>query len=129
MARPPAEVLTARESEIMAVLWKLGGATSEELRELLSGDPHDSSVRTLMRVLIGKRYVRKRPNSRPTVYVPAVSQSKVQQKAASSFIKRFFSGSAEALVVRLLADEQLTPEQLSEIKRSHLRSQRKKGKP
>lgn len=128
MVRPVAELLTQRESEIMTILWELEQATADDVRQRLSGDPHDSSVRTIMRVLIEKGFARKRPRTRPAVYVPAMSKSSFQQKAASSFIRRFFSGSAEALVVRLLHDEKLTPEQLDEIKRSHVRSRRKRGK-
>ena len=129
MARHSSDILTPRESQIMDVLWELDGATSEQVRERLSGDPHDSSVRTLLRVLKTKGYVRQNSKVRPTVYRPAVSRHRVQQKAAKNLLQRFFSGSAEALVLRLLEDEQLTPQQLDRLKRSRQSRRRKGGKP
>jgi predicted transcriptional regulator len=44
-------------------------------------------------------------------------------------LQRFFSGSAESLVLRLLEDEELTPQQLEQLKKSHARRKRKRGKP
>ena len=54
MPRPAAEVLTEREAQIMAILWDLKEATADEVRHGLSGKPHDSTVRTLLRILKAK---------------------------------------------------------------------------
>ncbi len=116
MARRSSEVLTEREAEIMEILWELGEATSEQIRGRLAGEPHDSSVRTILRVLDTKGYVRLNRRSRPIVYRPRVPKVRVQQKAAKALLQRFFGGSAEALVLRLIEDEKLTPEQLNELK-------------
>ena len=124
MARRASDVLTERESQIMGILWDLGTATSEQVRERLPGDPHDSSVRTLLRVLHTKGYVRLNRRKRPTVYRPSVSQERVQQKAAQNLLQRFFSGSAESLVLRLIEDEQLSPEQLTQLKKTSTRMRR-----
>jgi BlaI family transcriptional regulator, penicillinase repressor len=128
MARHASEVLTEREAQIMTVLWELGQASSETIREQLAGDPHDSTVRTLLRVLKNKGYVQVIAKSRPTIYRPAIAQSKVQQKAARGLLQRFFGGSAETLVLRLLEDEHLTPEQLEQLKKSHSRNSSRRGK-
>ena len=124
MARRASDVLTERESQIMGILWDLGEATSEQVRERLPGDPHDSSVRTLLRVLHTKGCVRLNRRKRPTVYRPSISQERVQQKAAQNLLQRFFSGSAESLVLRLIEDEQLSPEQLTQLKKTSARMRR-----
>ena len=41
----------------MDVVWRLGEATAEQVREAMPGSPHDSTVRTLMRVLEAKGYL------------------------------------------------------------------------
>lgn len=128
MARPTSDILTQRESQIMEILWELGEATSEQVRGRLPGDPHDSSVRTLLRVLRTKGYVRLDSDTRPTIYRPAVPRSRIQGKAAKSLLQRFFGGSAEALVLRLLEDDQLTSKQLDELKKAHSSRRRKGGK-
>ncbi|MEM7455206.1 MAG: BlaI/MecI/CopY family transcriptional regulator [Planctomycetota bacterium] len=118
MARKPKPGLTERESEIMEVLWESGPATSEDVRSRLSGNPHDSSVRTFLRILIDKGMVKADSKKRPAVYRAAVRKDKVQKKEVGHLLKRMFGGSAESLVLRLIEDEQLTLDQLEEIRSS-----------
>jgi predicted transcriptional regulator len=127
MARPKSETLTAREAEIMEVLWKLGAATSEDVRQKLADNPHDSTVRTMLRVLINKGWVKVDHTVRPAQYRAALPQSKMRTKATSSLLKRFFSGSAEELVQHLLEDEQLTPDQLNKLRRQYGSRAKHKG--
>ena len=51
MPRSRSNILTEREAQIMDVLWRLGPATAEQVREALPDRPHDSTVRTLLRVI------------------------------------------------------------------------------
>ena len=118
MARPPTSLLTDREAAIMNVLWEKGRATSDEIREALPDEPHDSSVRTLLRILQRKRFVKIR-KQKPYLYLPAVERDRVQQDVAKSLLARFFGGSAESLVLRLLENETLTPEQLDDLARKY----------
>ena len=126
MARPTSANLTERESEIMEILWDLGSATSQQVRQGLKGQPHDSSVRTILRVLQKKSLVKADRKKRPTLYRAAIPRVKAQKKAVKSLINRLFSGSAESLVVRLLEDKQLTVEQLEDLKKGLKKSPSKK---
>ncbi|WP_425398520.1 BlaI/MecI/CopY family transcriptional regulator [Aeoliella sp.] len=127
MARPKASSLTERESEIMAVLWELQSASAEEIRSHLTGDPHDSTVRTLLRVLISKGHVVADKDTRPATYRPAVKKHAMQKQVASDLLKRFFSGSAEDLVLQLLDDERLSPQQLKKIEAAYRRKSKKEN--
>jgi predicted transcriptional regulator len=109
--------LTPRESHIMAVLWELGEAPAEEIRQALADELHDSTVRTMLRVLESKGYVRHAKRGKAFVYRPAMKRVKAQRQAIVRLVKQFFGGSPEALVLRLLEDEQITPEQLAELRR------------
>src|SRR5438445_514255 len=115
MVRPQSEVLTEREAQIMEILWEAGECTAEAVREALPDDPHDSTVRTMLRVLKDKGYVRIR-GRQPAVYVPKIGRAKVQTKAAQSLLTRFFGGSVEALMLRLIEDEELTSDQLDQLR-------------
>ena len=127
MPRPPSEMLTQREAQIMDVLWRLSAATADEIRAELPGEPHDSTVRTLLRVLEGKGFVVHDTRGKTFVYRAAAPRDKVQRKALRSFLARLFGGSAEDLVLRLLEDEQITPEQLAQLRSTEpKRSRRKK---
>jgi len=125
MARLPSDILTEREAQIMGILWGRGEATAETVREALPDQPHDSTVRTLLRVLKDKGYVRI-SGRQPAIYQPCIPREQVQSKAAQSLLARFFGGAADALVLRLLEDEELTTEQLDQL-RKRLASRRRKG--
>jgi BlaI family transcriptional regulator, penicillinase repressor len=125
MARPPSDFLTEREAQIMEVLWSQGEATAETVRLALPAEPHDSTVRTFLRVLKDKGYVRV-IGRQPAKYKPRVTREQAQSKAANSLLARLFGGAADALVLRLMEDERLTPQQIEQLKKK-LHSRRSKG--
>lgn len=130
MARPSSEVLTEREAQIMDVLWQRGEATADEVRAALPGEPHDSTVRTLLRVLESKGHVTHEARGKAYVYRARVPRARAQRTALRSVLARFFAGSAEDLVLRLVEDEQLTAQQLEVVRKSvpQERSTRRKGR-
>src|SRR6516225_3046866 len=98
MGRTSSASLTDREAEIMEPLWKLGTATSEEIRAQLPDELHDSTIRTMLRILEEKGFVRHRREGRSFVFQPLVPREKVQTKTLGYVIRRFFSGSPHDLV-------------------------------
>ncbi len=116
MPRPPTETLTGREAQIMDAVWRLGEATAEQVREALPEPLHDSTVRTLLRVLESKGYLGHEVRGKAYVYRAAVERKKAQRHALRSVLARFFGGSAEDLVLRLIEDERITPEQLDALR-------------
>ena len=128
MARTPSEMLTEREAQIMDALWRLSAGTADEVRAQLPGELHDSTVRTLLRVLEGKGFVVHETRGRSFVYRAAAAREKVQRKALRNFLARLFGGSAEDLVLRLLEDERITPEQLAQLRAAEPKRRGEKGK-
>lgn len=132
MPRSRSESLTGREAEIMEVLWQHGAATADEIRARLQGDPHDSTVRTLLRVMEHKGLVEHEARQRTYVYKARIARSKARRKATRGLVERLFGGSFQALVLQLLDDEQITPEELERLARgtrSETRSSHKRGAP
>ncbi len=127
MARPPSTGLTDREAQIMEILWREGSATAETVREALPDEPHDSTVRTMLRVLKDKGYVRIR-GRQPAVYVPRVGRATAQTKAARNLLTRFFGGSVETLVLRLVEDEGLSAAEIEQLRQLLSSSNRKRSK-
>ena len=117
MAKKDVEPLTPRESEIMEILWRMGEASAEDVRAGMNGNPHDSTVRTLLRVLIGKGHVKREDGAGGIVYKPTLPKAKAQKRAIRDLLDRFFAGSAQELVLRLIDEKDLTPKQMEEIKR------------
>jgi predicted transcriptional regulator len=102
IARP---ALTRRERQIMDILYRRGRATATEVMNDLTGEPHYSTVRTQLRVLEVKGYVRHEEEKLRYVYMPAVPQSEVKRSALKQLIDTFYDGSTENVVAALLGFE------------------------
>ena len=100
--RPP---LTPREHEIMDVLYRLERATAADVMQNLSGRPHYSTVRTQLRLLEEKGYVRHEAENLRYVYAPVVPQSEAGHSALKRLIDTFYDGSTENVVAALLGFE------------------------
>ena len=120
MARTASEGLTGREAEVMDSIWRLGEATAEGVRADLRAALHDSTVRTVLRVLEGKGYLAHEVRGKAFVYRAAIGRGNAQRHAVGSILARFFGGKAEDLVLRLIEDERITAEQLEALRISAL---------
>jgi BlaI family transcriptional regulator, penicillinase repressor len=94
--------LTRREHQIMDILYRLERATAAEVMGELSGDPHYSTVRTQLRLLEEKGYVRHEEENLRYVYLPVVPQAEAGHSALKRLMDTFFEGSTENLVAALL---------------------------
>src|SRR5262245_21869342 len=105
MKKPNRPGLSRREREIMDILYKARRATAAEVMNELSGAPHYSTVRTQLRVLENKGYVRYQEENLRYVYMPAVAQDEVGRSALKQLIDAFYDGSMENVVDALLGLE------------------------
>jgi predicted transcriptional regulator len=109
--------LTRRERQIMDILYRRGRATAGEVMADLSGDPNYSTVRTQLRVLERKGYVRHEEAGLRYVYLPAVPRRAARKSALRHLVDTFFDGSAEKVVGALLGGEgaRLSEDELNRI--------------
>ena len=121
--------LSRRERQIMDILYRRGRATAAEVNEDLPGEPHDSTVRTQLRVLEQKGHVRHAEEGLRYVYMPAVPRRAARKSALKHLVDTFFDGSAENVVAALLGGEgaRLSDDQLERI--AQLIATAKKDKP
>jgi BlaI family penicillinase repressor len=119
--------LSRRERQIMDVLFGRGRATGQEIQEGLPDKPHYSSVRTILRVLERKGYVRHVEEGLRYVYEPTVPREAASRSALQRIIKTFFDGSAKEAVAALLdpAAFPLSEKELGELARIIERAKRK----
>jgi BlaI family penicillinase repressor len=112
--------LTGQELEIMKVVWRLETATVRQVYEELLKQRRIAytSVMTIMNILEKKGHLNRRQEDRAYVYVPAKPQKQVIGSMVREFIQRVFNGSAEPLLVHLVEDEQLTEQDVEEIRRT-----------
>ena len=97
--------LTRRERHIMDILFRLGRATADEVMLELSGKRSYSTVRTQLRVLEHKGYVRHEERGRQFVYTPTVPLRSARKSALRHVMDTFFDGSVEKVAAALLGGE------------------------
>ena len=121
--------LTRRERQIMDVLYRRGRATATEVMGDLAGNPHYSTVRTQLRVLERKGYVRHDEAGLRYVYEPIVPRQAARKSALRHVVDTFFDGSVEKAVGALLGGEgtRVTDDELDRI--GELIAKAKKGGP
>ena len=94
--------LSRRERQIMDILFARGRATGQEIQDGLADKPNYSSVRTILRVLERKGYVRHFEEGLRYVYEPTVAREAASRSALQRIIRTFFDGSAKEAVAALL---------------------------
>jgi BlaI family penicillinase repressor len=122
MARKKALTLTNAEHRIMEVIWARGAATVAEVVEALKGKDAYTTILTLMRILKDKGYLSSRKEGRAFVFVPRVDRNTVARKAVHQLLSKFFSGSPSELVLSFLREDEITAEELDEIKQKIMAS-------
>src|SRR5262245_6387481 len=105
MKHPSRPNLSPRERHIMEILYTRGRATATEVMNDLSGTPHYSTVRTQLRILEGKGYLRHEEESLRYVYIPIVQRHEVGRSALKQLVDAFYDGSMENVVAALLGVE------------------------
>jgi predicted transcriptional regulator len=117
---PPKKSITLTEAELrlMKLLWARGESV---VGELVAAMPEGSalaynSVLTTIRVLEQKGYVRHRQEGRAFVYIPCVAEHEAGRSEVRHMMQRFFGNSRERLLLALLGDDEVTPEELRRLK-------------
>jgi BlaI family transcriptional regulator, penicillinase repressor len=105
------------ENTVMAVVWRLGRATADAVRTELKPNRllRDSTVRTILRRLEEKGYVRHESVGRTYVYSPVDASQIVAADAVRALIDRLCNGSVETLLVGLVDREVVSSEKLQEL--------------
>lgn len=119
------------QTRIMQVLWDNESATARQITtELNRLEPNDpiahSTVQTLLRGLMDKGAVTHRTVGRTFVFEPVVAQEKVRKSATRDLLKRVFDGNAGTLVSYLLKNENVSKQELDEIKKLIIEKTKKK---
>ena len=82
--------LSAREREIMDIVFRLRQATAVDIRRQMSVPPTNATVRSTLRVLETKGWVEHSRDGARFVYGPVVSRERVKSKALGHLVRTFF---------------------------------------
>lgn len=102
--------LSARERQIMEAVFRLGEATVGEVRKEIADAPGYDAVRTTMRLLEAKGFLRHRQDGPRYVYRAAIEKHAARERAMEEMVRTFFDGSAWSAALALLRLERDGPE-------------------
>ncbi|HKF08447.1 MAG TPA: BlaI/MecI/CopY family transcriptional regulator [Xanthobacteraceae bacterium] len=107
--------LSNLEREVMQLIWAGGPLTAEFVRERLGRRLKESTVRTVLRRLEEKGYVRHTVNGRTYVYQATHPRGKVAAKAVQRIIDLLCNGSVEEVLVGMVDSAMVDQRQLRSL--------------
>src|SRR5215469_16536466 len=121
--------LTQLESEVMQVVWEKGPCAVEAVHEIVSRkrDLKETSIRTILRRLEQKGYLRHEEQGRAYLYRAMEPARSLAARAVRQIIDSFCKGSVEELVSGMVEAKVLSQRELESLEES-VRERRKGGK-
>ena len=77
-----------------------------------------NSVLTTIRILEQKGYVHHRQEGRAFLYSPSIPEHEASKTEVRHIMQRFFGNSRERLLLSLLGDDEITPDELRRLKQA-----------
>ncbi|MDX2150774.1 MAG: BlaI/MecI/CopY family transcriptional regulator [Bryobacteraceae bacterium] len=119
-------VPTEQELELLKIIWRRGEATVRDVYEELLEQRKIAytTVMTMMGILEEKGHLTKSQGEKAYVYRPTQPRSRVVGNMVADFLNRVFDGSAKPLLVHLVESDQLSKEEIKEIRQLLNRKER-----
>jgi predicted transcriptional regulator len=102
----------------MEVLWTKGSGTVQQVLDALPENPPlaYNSVLTTIRILEKKGYVEHVKDGRAHVYAPLIERKDASRSEIRHLVSRFFKNSHEQLVLNILEDRGIEPDELKRLR-------------
>ena len=117
---PPKRSITLTQAELrlMKVLWDRGESTVADMVTATSSDGElaYTSVLTIIRILETKGYVSHRQEGRAFLYASSIGEVEASRSEVRHVLQRFFGNSRERLLLSLLGDDEIGPDELKRLK-------------
>jgi|RhiMetdeSRZDD1v2_1073273.scaffolds.fasta_scaffold3408315_1 BlaI family transcriptional regulator, penicillinase repressor len=118
MARSASKHPTDVELQILRVLWDRGPSSLGDVCEALrrERDVATTTVATMLRVMLDKGLVQRKPAGRGHLWSAAVTQTAAARSMVGKLVDGVFNGSASRLVAHLVEAGQLSADELDELR-------------
>ncbi len=117
---PPKRSITLTQAELrlMKILWSRGeSAVSDMVAATADDGPLAyTSVLTTIRILETKGFVTHRQEGRAFLYSSCIGEQEASRSEVRHVLQRFFGNSRERLLLSLLGDDEISPDELRRLK-------------
>lgn len=112
------EKLTAKEEEVMQVLWDLNRAMVRDImNKLPNSDQPYTTVASIVRILEKKDFVSHKSYGKTHEYYPLISKAEYRRQKFKGLLTHYFDNSIESVVSFLVKEENISAEELEELSR------------
>lgn len=110
--------ISEAEFEVMKIVWENAPVSTNDITDRLvqTTDWSPKTIQTLIRRLVSKGALTYEKNGRVFVYTPKVNEDEYLMQKSSSFISRYFGGDFSAMFSSYLGNDELTDEELKNLK-------------
>ena len=111
--------ISESEWQIMKLLWAKNPSTANEMVEKLSPTTawKPKTIKTLLTRLVKKKAVGYEKKGREYHYYPLAEKSECIKAESHSFLRRVYNGATKPMLAAFLENEDLSPEDIKELKR------------
>ncbi|MDB5172323.1 MAG: blaI 11 [Phycisphaerales bacterium] len=129
MAKVPQ--ISDAEWEVMKLVWGRGPLVAADVVEALAAQNHWSprTVKTLLNRLVKKGALGYEVAGRHYVYRARVTRDACVRRASSSFLSRVFNGNAAPALAHFLEHEDLSAEEIEQLRRILDGAREQEGRP
>lgn len=115
---PDLPQISEAEFEVMKIVWENAPVSTNDITDRLvqTTDWSPKTIQTLIRRLVSKGALTYEKNGRVFVYMPKVNEDEYLMQKSSSFISRYFGGDFSAMFSSYLGNDELTDEELKNLK-------------
>src|SRR5262245_13927588 len=111
------QTLTACEAEVMNVVWSQNSVTVQDVVDSIPRKLAYTTVMTTIRILEHKGFIaRGKKRGRAYSYRALVSCESASTTTVNEMANRFFDGSVKSMVLSLIKTQQITAEDLAELR-------------
>ncbi len=114
----PTPKISAAEWELMRVLWARAPRTAAEVIEEVAGPQGWSpkTVRTLLARLVEKGALEVRREGPVQVFQPLVAETDCVREESRTFLDRVFGGTLRPMLAHFVENNELTPEEIADLR-------------
>lgn len=119
MGRPEKSTPTDWELNLLQILWDLGRVNVDDIREHLRSKGvkrSNSSLRTILRIMLVKGLVNAESINRTLFYTPAIKKPLMEKHYFRHLVKNLFRGNREVFALRVLDEAEVTEELVQKMK-------------
>ncbi|MDY4081639.1 MAG: BlaI/MecI/CopY family transcriptional regulator [Candidatus Metalachnospira sp.] len=109
--------ISESEYEIMKLIWRDAPISTNDVVKRFEGinDWSPKTVQTLLARLVKKGALSYEKKGRVYIYTPLIKEKEYIHTESSSFLKKFYNGALNSMVLNFIDDDKLTDQDINEL--------------